>query len=62
MIYIFERMAVRYTGKCPWMEDVETVANLVNMNGRPLVEVIVSSEIKWKYWYLDEFFSEWKLI
>lgn len=58
---VLSKLQVKYIGKCPWMEDVETVATYGHINGRALIIVRASPGIIWKYWYLEEFFKEWNV-
>ena len=58
---VLSNLKVKYIGKCPWMEDVETTATYGHINGRALIIVRASPGIRWKYWYLEEFFKEWNV-
>lgn len=58
---VLSNLKVKYIGKCPWMEDVETTATYGHKNGRELIVVQASPGIIWKYWYLEEFFKEWNV-
>lgn len=58
---VLSNLKVKYIGKCPWMEDVETTATYGHKNGRELIVVQASPGIIWKYWYLEEFFNEWNV-